>query len=220
MNPRILKKLSKRVAALYVSGTLYLEEDRCGNTADRTPRGASRKPSHRETPWSSETYRDGRPRLGDMYVMRGTPWYTWTYSTQDGTDYDSAVAWEWMVEMVRGEIQDEATDWGAPESSWINGYPPIKGGKPPKYPRNTWSMLRAIEAKYAPKPAPALFYPTPPELVRVLTEDAELDRLDWKSLGGCTCFISPPCSSCTHEGHPTSQEETPECWQMVPADSL
>lgn len=30
--------------------------------------------------------------------------------------------------------------------------------------------------------------------------------------GGCTCFISPPCSSCTHEGHPINLECTPEAW--------
>lgn len=68
--------------------------------------------------------------------------------------------------------------------------------------------------------SPALFYPTPPALVRVLTEDAEFDRMDWASLGGCTCFLSPPCGYCTHDGHPLNQEETPECWQMVPADTV
>lgn len=30
---------------------------------------------------------------------------------------------------------------------------------------------------------------------------------------GCTCFLSPPCSYCTHEGHPINVEETPEFWE-------
>lgn len=29
---------------------------------------------------------------------------------------------------------------------------------------------------------------------------------------GCTCFISPPCSFCTHEGNPRNLEETPDAW--------
>jgi len=30
---------------------------------------------------------------------------------------------------------------------------------------------------------------------------------------GCTCFISPPCSYCTHEGNPTNLDETDEAWE-------
>lgn len=30
--------------------------------------------------------------------------------------------------------------------------------------------------------------------------------------GNCSCHISPPCGSCTHEGNPINLEETPEAW--------
>lgn len=30
---------------------------------------------------------------------------------------------------------------------------------------------------------------------------------------GCTCFISPPCSYCTHEGNPANLEEDPDAWE-------
>lgn len=32
---------------------------------------------------------------------------------------------------------------------------------------------------------------------------------------GCTCFVSPPCGYCTHEGNPANLDETPEAWQVV-----
>jgi len=28
----------------------------------------------------------------------------------------------------------------------------------------------------------------------------------------CSCHLSPPCGSCTHEGNPNNLEETPEAW--------
>ena len=31
----------------------------------------------------------------------------------------------------------------------------------------------------------------------------------------CSCHISPPCSSCVHEGNPANLEETPEAWERV-----
>lgn len=35
---------------------------------------------------------------------------------------------------------------------------------------------------------------------------------------GCTCFISPPCSFCVHEGNPANLEETPDAWIEVADD--
>lgn len=35
---------------------------------------------------------------------------------------------------------------------------------------------------------------------------------------GCTCFISAPCSYCTHPGHPIAIEETDEYWRRVEVD--
>lgn len=31
--------------------------------------------------------------------------------------------------------------------------------------------------------------------------------------GGCSCFINPPCSWCTHEGNPLNLEEAEEAWE-------
>lgn len=47
----------------------------------------------------------------------------------------------------------------------------------------------------------------------VLTEEGEDLYYDWDSIGGCTCFISPPCNYCTHPGHPISLAESPELWE-------
>lgn len=30
---------------------------------------------------------------------------------------------------------------------------------------------------------------------------------------GCTCFISPPCSYCIHEGNPSNLEENEDAWE-------
>ena len=54
---------------------------------------------------------------------------------------------------------------------------------------------------------------------QVLTEEAQEKRLEWDRLfdgGGCTCFISAPCSSCTHEGNPMNQAEDDSCWMDAP----
>lgn len=49
-----------------------------------------------------------------------------------------------------------------------------------------------------------------PEFAELLSEFKGLfaDR-------GCTCFISPPCGHCTHEGNPANLDETPEAWQEI-----
>lgn len=54
--------------------------------------------------------------------------------------------------------------------------------------------------------------------VRQLTEEAEAERREFDShygLRGCSCFISPPCSFCTHPGNPMNQDEDEECWETV-----
>lgn len=56
-------------------------------------------------------------------------------------------------------------------------------------------------------------------LGKVLTEEAEEMRADWElryADTGCTCFISPPCSYCTHEGNPANQAEDESCWMDAP----
>lgn len=35
---------------------------------------------------------------------------------------------------------------------------------------------------------------------------------------GCTCFLSPPCGYCTHEGNPNNLEESDDAWAKSPAD--
>ena len=50
----------------------------------------------------------------------------------------------------------------------------------------------------------------------VLTEEADNDRVDFLSDyadGGCSCFISPPCSYCIHPGNPQNQMEDDSCWE-------
>lgn len=139
MNPRILKKLSKRVVALglYHEGELYTETDRY-ESVEYCPRGASRKPSHRNERWSWERAED-RHRMGCMRVLKGTPGVWWSCHTDCGTEYDDANAWVHAERTVMDEIMWGATDWDDDgNESWIDG-------KPPKYPRSTPSMLRAIE---------------------------------------------------------------------------
>jgi len=31
----------------------------------------------------------------------------------------------------------------------------------------------------------------------------------------CSCHINPPCSCCTHEGHPSNLEETDDAWELI-----
>lgn len=50
---------------------------------------------------------------------------------------------------------------------------------------------------------------------RRLTAEAQEDRDDFdREFGdrGCTCFISPPCSHCTHPGNPLCQEQD-DCYE-------
>lgn len=52
-------------------------------------------------------------------------------------------------------------------------------------------------------------------MTKRLTPDAEHDRFEWEQLMhgvGCTCFRSPPCSTCMHPGNPINQE-IDECWE-------
>lgn len=54
--------------------------------------------------------------------------------------------------------------------------------------------------------------------MRVLTEEGEqLAYLFRREQGdrGCTCFISPPCGHCMHEGNPLNLSENSEYWQDV-----
>lgn len=51
---------------------------------------------------------------------------------------------------------------------------------------------------------------------RQLTAEAEAEREEWEcAFGdrGCTCFISPPCCSCTHPGNPLNQENDDTAWE-------
>lgn len=53
---------------------------------------------------------------------------------------------------------------------------------------------------------------------RRLTDEAQAERDDFDDEladRGCTCFISPPCSWCTHPGNPHNQDEDETCWQDV-----
>ncbi|MCK9394179.1 MAG: hypothetical protein M0Q44_01130 [Methylobacter sp.] len=52
--------------------------------------------------------------------------------------------------------------------------------------------------------------------IRVLTQQAEDDRVEWElNYDGCSCHISPPCSSCIHLGNPSNQDEDDSCWELV-----
>lgn len=49
----------------------------------------------------------------------------------------------------------------------------------------------------------------------VLTEEGEELYAEWRRTfdgGNCSCHISPPCSSCTHEGNPLNLECTDDAW--------
>lgn len=69
----------------------------------------------------------------------------------------------------------------------------------------------------------------PRKLVKQLTEDAQLDRDDFKhnhpvfgrlSDQGCTCFTGyAPCSWCLHPGNPLNQD-IDEAWELVPEDEV
>lgn len=47
-----------------------------------------------------------------------------------------------------------------------------------------------------------------------LTEEGENLYAEWLDMRGCSCHTGcAPCSTCTHEGHPISLEETDEVWE-------
>lgn len=149
MNPRILKKLSKLAITMGVGRNfnVHLEDEHC-NTGEYAPRRASRKLSHREQPRSwEEPYRDGKPRLGDMFVLKGTPWLCWADHGPDGTDHESAVAWPWLEQRIRGEIDWAARDLAAPLAvgEWE---PPYRNGQAPRK-LNTWELIRAMRESLA-----------------------------------------------------------------------
>lgn len=54
---------------------------------------------------------------------------------------------------------------------------------------------------------------------RHLTEAAQAERDEFISEygrgGNCFCYISPPCSSCTHPGNPRNQDEYESCWTVA-----
>lgn len=45
----------------------------------------------------------------------------------------------------------------------------------------------------------------------------ELEHQFMRDIGdrGCTCFISPPCGYCTHEGNPANLEYQDDAWMDV-----
>lgn len=50
-----------------------------------------------------------------------------------------------------------------------------------------------------------------PEEIAVLPEDALQAYVTWVDMQAdfpCTCHIAPPCSTCTHGGHPDQLRET------------
>lgn len=54
--------------------------------------------------------------------------------------------------------------------------------------------------------------------VKVLTPEAEADRIDFHSEygdGNCYCHLgAAPCGSCTHPGNPINQVEDESCWEV------
>ncbi|WP_313453424.1 hypothetical protein [Stutzerimonas nitrititolerans] len=141
MNPRILKKLSKRVSQ-HGKTLGYRIEAEVPCNSDYGPQGASRKLSHRD--WYRRA--DGEVCVSGLLTLKGTPWLSWTCDGPDGPDGDSAVAWPFLVERVRGQIDADARDWSA--DLWATGgVAPFRDGKPPVFPRNTWQMVRAIESE-------------------------------------------------------------------------
>lgn len=73
-------------------------------------------------------------------------------------------------------------------------------------PINDWAMATAGDK--------------PPRMVRLhLTDEAEDLVSEWNAMNrehGCLCCMAPPCSLCTHEGHPISIEENDCYWVMGP----
>lgn len=41
---------------------------------------------------------------------------------------------------------------------------------------------------------------------------------EWETMamdGGCTCFINPPCSYCTHDGNPMGLNDNDDAWEAL-----
>lgn len=54
-----------------------------------------------------------------------------------------------------------------------------------------------------------------PSAKRRLTEDAQADYDSFlTTVEGCTCWKAPPCSYCTHDGHPLRLLALPASWQL------
>lgn len=140
MNPRILKKLCKRVA-VHATAFGYSIDLEGPTGCDQTPKRASRKPSHRER------YRrhDGTKVVGDLLTPKLTPWLCWTDWGPDGGEGDGAVAWPHLKWRILQQIDNEARDWSIYTAEENCGLPPYKDGKAPKLPQNTWEMLRLID---------------------------------------------------------------------------
>ncbi|MDH1865682.1 hypothetical protein N5D83_02465 [Pseudomonas chengduensis] len=138
MNPRIMKKLSKRIAVH--AEALGYSIDLDGPCAvELTEKGTSRKISHRNRRrW------DGSVRLGPMLTLQRTPFFCWTDYGPDGGEGDGAIAWEHMRHRVRSQIDDLARDWSHPAAE-RGEWPPYIDGKAPRLPRSTPEVLRAIE---------------------------------------------------------------------------
>ncbi|WP_430293039.1 hypothetical protein [Pseudomonas sp. B1-22] len=144
MNPRILKKLSKRVVLLGLFDRHSLDVQGYGREdSEYRTRGASKKLSHRELEYWRKDRKDHLP-MGDIYTLKGTYWVTWGNGGFDGDDYYSAVAWAAAEMQTLEEIKDSHLDWDGfdeVKDSW----PQWKGGTPPKLPRSTPALIRAIE---------------------------------------------------------------------------
>lgn len=69
-----------------------------------------------------------------------------------------------------------------------------------------------------------MYIPYPTRDGHELTEEAENLYHQWCTDyedRGCTCFISPPCGHCTHEGNPRNIEESDDFWRPVtPAKTM
>jgi hypothetical protein len=51
-------------------------------------------------------------------------------------------------------------------------------------------------------------------MTKCLTPEGQALLDDFKdNYNNCSCHSHPPCSSCTHEGHPISLVETEDVWQ-------
>jgi len=99
--------------------------------------------------------------------------------------------------------------------------------------RMGWPPLAAMIAEAFPRPARRPLLGTPrvpvdqtaravldrdpakPRRIR-LTDEAAAEQDDFERVHGdrgCTCFLSPPCSWCTHPGNPLNLECDDTAWE-------